>query len=396
MPKINADQIWSGDLNRIAIAPTPTPRVGLYDTTLRDGEQAVGVVFSAAEKLELARLLDEMGVDRIEAGFAQVSEEDRRAIEMILKAGLRAEIWGFSRALIEDVDAVLKLGCRFTVIEAPISDAKLAALGLSREKVQKRIADAVSHAARQGLHVAFFGVDGSRADLEFLETAYKTAIDSGAREAVVVDTIGIAAPESAAFLVSRVARCLGSGVPIHFHGHNDFGLATASAIAAVRAGASWIHATLDGIGERAGNANLAQVALALDAIYGAETNLRLECVRSASERLRAIARYHMEPWKPVVGDNLFVRETGAVAAQFHIPAAIEPYSAEIVATPRAIVLGKKSGLASIRIKCRELGLDVPEDRYGALLTSVKDLAGRKKGLVSDAEFRQLAGSGHIG
>jgi isopropylmalate/homocitrate/citramalate synthase len=371
--------------------PKPAPAsVGLYDTTLRDGEQAVGVVFGPEQKLELAKLLDSMGIDRIEAGFARVSEDDSRAIEMILAAGLKAEVWAFARALIEDVDAVAKLGCRYTIIEAPLADRKLSALGVSREKILQRITDSITHANRQGLCVAFFGVDGSRADLHFLEAAYKTAIDAGAKEAVVVDTIGIAAPESVAFLVMRVIQWVGKDVPVHFHGHNDFGLATASAVAAVQAGASWIHGTLDGIGERAGNANLAQVALALGAIYGTETNLRLDRVRAASARLREIAKYDLEPWKPVVGDNLFIRETGAVAAQFHIPEAIEPYSAEILATRRAVVLGKKSGVASIRIKCEELGLDVPEDRHAALLAAVKGLAIRKRGLLTDAEFRELA------
>ena len=193
-----------------------------------------------------------------------------------------------------------------------------------------------------------------------------------------------------AYLVSRAIQWVGRSVPVHFHGHNDFGLATASAIAAVQAGASWIHGTIDGIGERAGNANLSQVALALDAIYGIETNLRLEKACSASARLREIARYDLEPWKPVVGNNLFVRETGAVAAQFHIPEAIEPYSADLVKTRRAVVLGKKSGIASIRVKCRELGLDVAEERHAALLAAVKEMAARKRGLVSDAEFRELA------
>jgi isopropylmalate/homocitrate/citramalate synthase len=346
-------------------------------------------VFDPEQKLEMAQLLDEMGVDRIEAGFPRVSEDDQRAIKLILAAKLKAEIWGFSRAVIEDVKTIAELGLRYTVIEAPISDLKLEAFGMSRENVLKRIAESVSFASRQGVRVAFFGVDGSRADLDFYQTAYRTALDAGAAELVVVDTVGILAPESAAYLVERTIEWLGSQNPIHFHGHNDFGLATASAIAAVGAGASWIQGTVDGIGERAGNANLAQVALALDALYGVETNLRLEKVRKTSARLREMARYQLEPWKPVVGDNLFVRETGGVVAQFHMPQAIEPYSSALVATPRTIVLGKKSGLVSIRIKCKELGLDVPEQQYETLLAAVKELAVAKHALVTDTEFRTL-------
>src|SRR5207249_3138524 len=187
-------------------------RVGFYDTTLRDGEQTVGVVLTPEDKLELARGLDELGIERIEAGFPRVSADDRRAVELIRDAGLRAEVWGFSRA-----------------------------------------------------------------------------VDAGAHEVVVVDTIGIATPEAVADLVGRTRDWLGADRPIHFHGHNDFGLATAAAVAAVRAGANWIQGTVNGMGERAGNANLPEIALALRGLYGVETKLRLELVRGFSERLRALS-----------------------------------------------------------------------------------------------------------
>src|SRR5207245_3386186 len=180
-------------------------------------------------------------------------------------------------------------------------------------------------------------------------------------EAAVVDTLGIASPEAVHYLVARTREWLGDGIPVHFHGHNDFGLATAAAIAAVRAGASWVHGTINGMGERAGNANLAEVALALGALYGVESNLRLDRVRAVSERVRELSGYTLEPWKPVTGETLFRRESGAVAAQFHDPEAIEPYSSQLVSAERGIVLGKKSGLDSIRIKVAELGLDVPDD-----------------------------------
>jgi isopropylmalate/homocitrate/citramalate synthase len=179
-------------------------------------------------------------------------------------------------------------------------------------------------------------------------------------------------------------------VPVHFHGHNDFGLATAAAVAAVRAGASWVHGTINGMGERAGNANLGEVALTLQALYGVESNLRLERVREVSERVRELSGYDLEPWKPVTGETLFRRESGAVASQFHDPPSIEPYSSELVAAERGIVLGKKSGLDSIRIKAEELGLDLPEDRYADVLARVKALGTRKRGLVTDDEFRELA------
>jgi isopropylmalate/homocitrate/citramalate synthase len=386
---LDRSKIWTGTLNEVVLSPRKQTHVGLYDTTLRDGEQSVGVVFEPEHKLEIAHLLDEMGVDRIEAGFPRVSQEDERAVKLLVAAGLKAQIWGFSRAVPDDIKAIAELGLQWTIIEAPISDLKLRAFGMSRNEVLRRITDAVSLASREGIRVAFFGVDGTRADLEFLHQAYKAAIDAGAIELVVVDTVGIAGPEAVAYLVKRTVDWFGPQIPVHFHGHNDFGLATASAIAAVGAGASWIHGTVDGIGERAGNADLAQVALALGAIYGVETKLRLDLARKVSSRLRAIAGYQLEPWKPIVGENLFVRETGAVTAQFHLPEAIEPYSSALVDTPRTVVLGKKSGLASIRIKCDELNLKVPEDKYGELLTVVKKLGASKRGLLTDSEFRAL-------
>jgi len=378
--------IWTGELND---AYRRGGAVGLYDTTLRDGEQTVGVVLNPDEKLEIAHLLDDLGIDRIEAGFPRVSQDDWDAVRLISQAGLRAEIWGFSRAVPADLEALVELGVRASVIESPISDLKLDAIGVTREKMLDRITAAMRFAAEHGIHAAFFGVDSTRAQPDFYEQVYKAAVEAGAKEVAVVDTLGIASPEAAADLVGRTVEWVGSDVPVHFHGHNDFGLATAAAVAAVRAGASWVHGTINGMGERAGNANLGEVALALRALYGVESNLRLEKVREVSERVRELSGCGLEPWKPVTGETLFRRESGAVASQFHDPPSIEPYSSELVAAERGIVLGKKSGLDSIRIKAEELGLDVPEERRAEVLARVKELGTRKRGLVGDDEFREL-------
>ncbi|MDX6505589.1 MAG: hypothetical protein QOG06_233 [Gaiellaceae bacterium] len=379
--------IWTGELNdsyRLG------GKVGLYDTTLRDGEQTVGVVLDPEQKLEIARLLDELGIDRIEAGFPRVSQDDWDAVRLISDAGLRAEIWGFSRAVPPDLEALVELGVRASVIESPISDLKLDAIGVTREKMLGRITDAMRFAAEHGIHAAFFGVDSTRARPEFYEQVYKGAVEAGAKEVAVVDTLGIASPEAVADLVGRTVEWVGPDVPVHFHGHNDFGLATGAAVAAVRAGARWIHGTINGMGERAGNANLAEVALALHALYGVESNLQLDRAREVSERVRELSGYVLDPWKPLTGETLFRRESGAVASQFHDPPSIEPYSSELVGAQRGIVLGKKSGLDSIRIKAEELGLELPEERRAEVLARVKELGTRKRGLVSDEEFRELA------
>jgi isopropylmalate/homocitrate/citramalate synthase len=298
------------------------------------------------------------------------------------------EVWGFSRAVAADVEALVELGVRHAVIESPISDSKLAALGVSRETMLERIRAAVELAAGEGITVAFFGVDSTRAELDFFRQVYETAIEAGAREVVVVDTLGVAAPEAVLDLVGRTIQWL-DGAPVHFHGHDDFGLATANAVAAVRGGATWIQGTVNGMGERAGNTDLGEVALTLRALYGVESNLRLERIREVSARVQELSGYELEPWKPVVGENLFRRESGAVASQFHEPPAIEPYSSELVGAERSVVLGKKSGIDSIRLAVERLGLDVPEERWPDLLAKVKALGTEKRGLVTDEEFEAM-------
>jgi isopropylmalate/homocitrate/citramalate synthase/RimJ/RimL family protein N-acetyltransferase len=387
---IDREKIWTGTINQQALEPQTRHTVGLYDTTLRDGEQSVGVVLVPEDKLEIARALDGAGIDRIEAGFPRVSEDDWRAVELIVAAGLRAEVWGFSRAVQADVEALVELGVKASVIESPISDGKLHALGVSRDSMLERIRNAVSFAAANGIHVAFFGVDSSRADLEFFRHAYDAAVEAGAREVVVVDTIGIATPEAAALLVGEAVDLLGHDVPVHWHGHDDFGLATGAAVAAVQAGASWVQGTVNGMGERGGNADLIEVALALEALYGIPTRLDLSKARELSRLVQERADTPLAPWKAVTGENLFVRESGAVVAQFQDPPAVEPYASELVGQERGIVLGKKSGLDSIKIKAAELGLEVSEERYPELLAEVKRVGTEKRGLVTDDELRRLA------
>jgi isopropylmalate/homocitrate/citramalate synthase len=386
---IDRTKVWTGDLNAKALEPQPRVTVGLYDTTLRDGEQTVGVVLSPEQKLAIARALDEAGIDRIEAGFPRVSDEDKRAIELIRDAGLDAEIWGFSRAVRADVEALLELGLRASVVESPISAGKLAALGVSRATMLERIRAAVSLAAREGIRVAFFGVDSTRADLEFARRAYEEAVEAGAAEVVVVDTLGIATPEAAAFLVGEIADRVGAHVAVHWHGHNDFGLATAAAVSAVQAGATWIQGTVNGMGERGGNADLAEVALALEALYGIPTRLRFDRVRALARLVQELSGTPLSPWKAVTGENLFTRESGAVAAQFHDPPAVEPYASELVGAARRIVLGKKSGLDSIRIKLADLGLEADEAQLPKLLEAVKKAGARKRAVLTDGEFRRL-------
>lgn len=388
----NSNGLWVSELNSRPDVRKPfaTNRaVQFYDTTLRDGEQSVGVVLTPAQKLEIAWALDALGVGRIEAGFPRVSSDDAEAFQKIANAGLKAEIWGFGRALKADIDELLRLGARATIIETPTSAIKLKAYGLSADEAKRRAAEAISYAKKNEVKVAFFTVDGTRTELNILRDFYRNAVDAGAEELVVADTIGACGPEAVEFLVRQVREWVGPNVPLHIHGHNDFGLATACAIAAVRAGADWIQGTINGMGERAGNADLGEVAMALSGLYGIPVALNLKTIREVSALVRRTAGHELEPWKPVVGENLFKRESGAVASQFHIPEAIEPFSADLVGATRAIVLGKKSGIDSIAIKAKELGLQLTAEQQQSILAAVKLAGTEKRGLVSDSEFRAI-------
>jgi isopropylmalate/homocitrate/citramalate synthase len=380
--------VWVSALNARGRLRRTKP-VRFYDTTLRDGEQTVGVVLGPDEKLEIARKLDELGVGRIEAGFPRVSADDAEAMRRIARAGLKAEIWGFARAVKADVEELARLGLRFAVIEAPTSDLKVKAYGVSKDELLRRVSDAVGFASKSGIKVAFFAVDGTRSELKYLKKVYRAALDAGAKELVVVDTIGACGPEAVEFLVRQVRGWAGPRVPLHFHGHNDFGMATACAVAAVRGGADWIQGTINGMGERAGNADLGEIAVALRCLYGVPVEMKLGKIREVSQVVRRAAGYEVEAWKPVVGENLFTRESGAVASQFHMPEAVEPFSAELVGARRGIVLGKKSGLDSVALKAKELGVSVPEDKRAAVLAAVKKRGIEKRGLVTDAEFAEI-------
>jgi isopropylmalate/homocitrate/citramalate synthase len=388
-------RIWTSDLNRLDAVRGGFDRsktIRFYDTTLRDGEQAVGVVFDPDEKFAIACALSDLGVGRIEAGFPRVSEADSAAVKRIVEAGLESEIWGFSRAVKADLDALIELGIKRTLIEISTSDVKIEAYGFTREIVLQRVAEAVRHAVDNGMRVLFFPVDSTRSDLEFLREVYLRSIQAGASEVAVVDTIGACAPEAVEYIVREVRKWVGAEMPLHFHGHNDFGLGTALAVAAVRGGADWIQGTINGIGERAGNSDICEVALALSCLYDVPVELDLTQARKVSALVQKAANYKVDAWRPVVGDNLFTRESGAVANQFHIPEAIEPYAAELVSAPRRIVLGKKSGLSSIKLKVQELGIDVPEEKFPDLLSRVKHDATAAGRLMTDEEFRRLAQS----
>lgn len=365
-------------------------KIKIYDTTLRDGEQSIGVSINAQDKLRIAKKLAEAGVDRIEAGFPASSEEDKLAVINIVKEVKGPEIWGFGRCVVSDVKTIVETGVKHTVCETYTSPEKMKAWGASEDVVLKRIRDAISYAKQENLYTAFFAVDATRANPDFLKKAYQVAVkDCGADEVVLVDTLGVATPEAMAYLTRLVKSWV--DVPVAVHCHNDFGLAVACTLACLKEGADSAHVTVNGLGEKTGNADIAELAIALHGLYGIETNLKLDKLYELSKLVEEITKVPVSSMRPVVGDMVFTRESGLVVAQMlAYPPSVEGYAPEIVGRKRDVSLGKKSGKKSIEYALEQVKLELPDEKIDILLDEVKRLSTRKKGTVSLEELKSMA------
>ncbi len=361
--------------------------VGLYDCTLRDGEQTPGVVFRKDEKTRIAKALDEIGVKRIEAGLPVVSPEDKAAVKEIAGLGLNAELWGFGRCMKSDVDANIDCGVDAMVCEIATSDLKQKAYGFERDSVINRAVEAVSYARDHGLRTAFFAVDMTRTNLDYLKQILTAVVNEGhTNELVVVDTLGVALPEVMYYLVKRIKEWV--NVPLHIHCHNDFGLGTACTLAGIKAGVQYAHVSINGLGEKTGNADLGEVALSLRLLYNIDPGIKFEKFSELSRLVERISGIKVPPGKPVVGVNVFRRESGlAVQQLIKYPPSVESFLPEVVGGKREIVIGKKSGKHSIEHKLAEIGAKATESEIGRILELVKQESEKTKGLVSDEQFR---------
>jgi len=390
---IMSEQWWLSPYNNVAYVAkelTSLPKqVKFYDTTLRDGEQSIGVSIAKEDKIEIAKALDEAGVDRIEAGFPSSTVEDKEAVIEIVKQVKKAEVWGFARCNVNDVKTCVETGVKAVNCEISTSPEKMKAWQLTEETVLTRIRGAVKAAKEHGLYCAFFAVDASRADLRFLKQAYDVAVkECGADEVVLVDTLGVATPEAMFYLTTQVKSWV--KVPVAVHCHNDFGLASACSIAALKAGADSVHVTVNGLGEKSGNADIADMALALTGLYGLKTNVKLDHLYPLSKLVAKLTKVPVSPLKSVVGDTVWVKETGSVVAQLMVyPPAVEGYSPELVGRKRDVYLSKKSGKKSIEYALNQIGKTVPADKIEDLLTEVKLLGAKNRGVVTLNEFRDL-------
>lgn len=367
-------------------------KVLFHDVTLRDGEQTPGVVLRRVEKVKIAEKLDEIGVQRIEAGMPVVSKDDHDAVKEIAHMGLKSKVFAFSRLAKEDIDAALECDVEGIICEGPVGIPKLRQFGWMKEEVIDRALKAVEYAKAHGLWTAYFGVDGTRASPDFLKEIMTTLSREAHPDAfVVVDTFGCASPEGFGRLVAMIRKTVRE--PLEVHTHNDFGLGSAVAIAGLRNGASAVHVSANGIGERCGNASLEEVAMALKFLYGQPVNLRFSEFKELSSLVQKLTGFPLAPNKPIVGDRIFTREAGiSIAGWMKYSLGSEAYSPEVTGNRYGVFLGKKSGTHSIEWKLRELGLRAGDKQIEGILAEVKRRSEERKLNIGDEEFKEIVQS----
>ena len=348
-------------------------KVEFHDSTLRDGEQAPGIVFSPAQKVEIAKMLDAAGFQYIEAGFPPVSKADRDAISEIVSLGLKAKITCLSRARTEDIQMAVDCGVWGAILEVPGSQVRLKyQFGWSEDEVIKKTVAATALAKEKGLAAYLFIMDSARAELSFLIRMINTVEkESGADKVALVDTSGCATPRGWYYLVSEVRKNI--DLPIEVHCHNDFGMGVATSLAGIEAGATSVSAVLSGLGQRAGNAPIEEVIWAVQALYGIPTGIDMPKLYEVAIHVQQLSGWSFPPNKPVIGKNLFTWEAGIpTAALRRNPHTVEPFQPEVFGRKHDILLGKKAGKANIEFKLEELGLaELSSDTSDRLLEMVK-------------------------
>lgn len=367
------------------------PRVSIHDATLRDGEQTPGVVFSVADKIAIAEKLDEVGVDRIEAGMPAVSDQDFEAIKRISGLGLKSKIYTFARAINADIDKAVECGCHGVIIEVPIGYPKLQyQFKWTWEDVLKKSVGVINHAKSSGLHVVYFPYDTTRAREEDLRNLLSRIILDAPPDAVgVVDTMGCALPGAIQHMV-RLVKSL-TKLPVEVHTHNDFGMAVATELAGVEAGAECVHSCANGLGERTGNAALEELIVALHVLYGYRTHYDLSKLPELGELVSRLSRFDVAANKPILGERNFTRESG-IGVDLVVKEPLAMFGTHPALTGRRgeVVLGKKSGKASIAYHLEQLGITgIDDEMVAEMLRCVKEKGIDKRGLLTPEEFKEI-------
>lgn len=370
-------------MNKLAQMQTP---IYIVDTTLRDGEQTAGVVFSNNEKVRIAKLLDEIGVHQIEAGIPVMGGDEKKAIEEIASLGLRASIMAWNRAVVKDVAESIDCGVDAVAISVSTSDIHIKyKLRKSREWVLENMTEAVHFAKQHGLYVSVNAEDATRSDRDFLIQFALAAKEAGADRLRYCDTVGIMEPFT---IYERVKELIdATGLDIEMHTHNDFGMATANALAGIRAGAKFVGVTVNGLGERAGNAALEEVVMALKHINGIDLGFKTSAFRELSEFVARASGRELPAWKPIVGTNMFAHESGIHAdGVLKNASTYEVFAPEEVGLQRQIVIGKHSGTKALKMKFQEYGIELSDEEADELLVKVRAAAVDMKRALFDKEL----------
>lgn len=388
--KIPDTGVFVSEYNKKIFEATRMPeRVKILDTTLRDGEQTPNVALSTDDKLTIAQALDELGVDIIEAGFPINSEGEAEAVKKIAGVGLRAEICALCRASKQDIDAAI--GCDVDSVHIFLATSKVhleKKLKISKEEAVEKAVTAVQYAKEHGLIAEFSCEDATRTELEFLHEVHGNIESVGVDRIDIPDTVGVMTPPAMMQFVSEIKKK--TKVPLAVHCHDDFGLSVANSLAGVRGGAEEVHVTMNGLGERAGNAALEEVVMALEAFYGISTSVNTRKLAFVSRLVSQLTGVRVQPNKAIVGENAFSHEAGIhVHGILSESSTYEPMRPEIVGKERSIVMGKHSGAHAVESKLKEYGLSLDKDQLKELVKKVKKYAESGKRL-DDAELLALA------
>lgn len=363
--------------------------VNINDTTLRDGEQAAGIVFTPDEKISLAVLMDAMGIPELEVGIPAMGGSEAQAITTIAKLGLKTDLLGWNRANRSDIEASIACGLRRVHISIPVSEVQIQAKFQGNCRVVlERLQDTLNFALDRGLFVSVGAEDSSRAVESFLLDVAGSAQDWGASRFRFCDTVGILDPATTTEKVGKLVQSV--SIPIEMHTHNDFGLATANALAGLQAGATSVNTTVNGLGERAGNAALEEMVMALKQLYKVKLDINTRQLRELSQLVVTASGYQLPPWKAIVGDNAFAHESGIHAhGVLKNPQTYEPFAPEEIGMERRLVVGKHSGRHLVSNVLGQHGITLDREEAQFVLEAVRNLSVQMKRSLTVDELLEL-------
>jgi len=368
-----------------------TDKIRIFDTTLRDGEQTPGISITPGQKVQIAVKLDELGVDAIEAGFPIVSLGEMEAIKTITKMGLNAEVYGLARAVQTDIDAAINCDLKYVHIFIATSDIHMQyKLKMNQEQVREKAVWAVDYAKKHGMQVEFSAEDATRSDRKFVREIFKAVAAAGADRLDIPDTVGYATPQYISQLVKDVVEAT-IKVPVSMHCHDDFGLAVANTISGINAGASSAHVTINGLGERAGNASLEEFVMALQCLYNRRHNIKTELLYETSKFISNVMGIIVQPNKAIIGENAFGHESGIhTHGIINNPLTYEPISPDLVGRKRWLQAGKHAGAHGIKAMLEDFGIEPTNEQLHEIVEKQKNLADKGKAITT-AELLSIAG-----